>query len=96
MKDLTKIGKDLRKIIIIDNMKENFKLQQDNGIHIKSWFNDNPNDTELLKIGQALKDIYLDGIEDVRQGVRAFLKKPKLRQSVLTGAPAKVMSPNNR
>ena len=66
MKDLTKIGKDLRKIIIIDNMKENFKLQQDNGIHIKSWFNDNPNDTELLKIGKALRDIYLDGIEDVR------------------------------
>ena len=47
LKDLRKLKHDLKKIIIIDNLSENFSLQPDNGIAIKSWFNDNPNDKEL-------------------------------------------------
>jgi Dullard-like phosphatase family protein len=37
IKDLSKIGRDLRTVIILDNMPENFILQPDNGIYIKSW-----------------------------------------------------------
>jgi TFIIF-interacting CTD phosphatase-like protein len=32
MKDLTKVRKDLQKVIIIDNIAENFALQPNNGI----------------------------------------------------------------
>lgn len=40
MKDLGKIGRDLKKTIIVDNVAENFSLQLDNGIFIKTWYND--------------------------------------------------------
>ena len=41
MKDLKKVGRDLSKTVIVHNLPENFQLQKDNGIGIKSWFNDN-------------------------------------------------------
>ncbi len=39
-KDLSKLGRDLSRVIIIDNLKENFKIQPNNGIFIKTWTND--------------------------------------------------------
>lgn len=44
LKDLSRVRPDLTKVLIVDNMPENFSLQPRNGIPIKSWFNDNPND----------------------------------------------------
>ena len=41
--------RDLSKIIIIDNVKDNFQLQQENGLHIKDFYDD-VNDTELIEI----------------------------------------------
>jgi Dullard-like phosphatase family protein len=38
IKDLSKIGRSLLKTIIVDNTKENFELQKDNGIEIKSYY----------------------------------------------------------
>ena len=38
VKDLVRIGRSLDKILIVDNMKQNFKLQKDNGILIKSFY----------------------------------------------------------
>lgn len=37
IKDLSRIGRDLKKIIILDDLSSNFKLQKDNGVKIKSW-----------------------------------------------------------
>ena len=34
IKDLSKLGRDLTKILIIDNNKDNFSLQPENGLHI--------------------------------------------------------------
>jgi len=40
------LGRDLKKTIIIDNIRENFERQDANGIEIITWLND-PNDREL-------------------------------------------------
>ena len=45
---------DLRKVIIVDNMPENFGLQPANGIPIKGWYNDCRQDCELLKLSNIL------------------------------------------
>ena len=37
VKDLIKTGKDLSKVLIIDNIPENFRRQPDNGIFINTW-----------------------------------------------------------
>ena len=54
VKDLSKIGRPLSKTIIVDNVAENFSLQPDNGIFIKSWFED-PQDTALYELAPLLK-----------------------------------------
>ncbi len=37
VKDLSRIGRDLKKVIILDDLSNNFKLQKENGVKIKSW-----------------------------------------------------------
>jgi TFIIF-interacting CTD phosphatase-like protein len=64
-KDLNKLGRDLSKIIIIDNLKDNFKMQPNNGIYIKTWTND-INDCQLKDLLKLLKDIVIFNIDDVR------------------------------
>ena len=49
IKDLSRVGRDLRHMIIVDNVPENFQLQQDNGIFITSWFDD-ITDTALIEL----------------------------------------------
>ena len=38
IKDLSKIGRSLLKIIIVDNTRDNYELQKNNGIEIKSYY----------------------------------------------------------
>ena len=54
VKDLSRIGRPLNKTIIVDNVAENFCQQPDNGIFIKSWFDD-MNDTALSELAPLLK-----------------------------------------
>ncbi len=53
---MKKIGRDLSKVIIVDNVSDNFRLQPDNGICIKSWFTD-PRDTALRDLIPLLKEL---------------------------------------
>ncbi|KRX06117.1 HAD-like domain [Pseudocohnilembus persalinus] len=39
-KDLNKLGRNLKRTIIVDNVKDNFRLHKQNGIEITSWFSD--------------------------------------------------------
>ena len=59
------IGRNLKKVIIVDNLKENFCWQKENGIQIKE-FNDDPEDEELLRLADILTHIANSGTEDVR------------------------------
>ena len=71
VKDLSRIGRDLSKTIIVDNVAENFQLQPDNGIFIKSWFDD-MNDTALEELAPLLKEIVAKDVPDVRDALRKF------------------------
>ena len=65
MKDLSRLGRPLERTIIIDNLKENFCWQKENGIHIKTWYSDE-NDNELELLIHLLKAIAVNGHLDVR------------------------------
>ena len=71
VKDLSKLGRDISKVIIVDNVAENFQLQPDNGIFIKSWFDD-PKDTALSELAPLLKEIVVKKWDDVRAALRKF------------------------
>ena len=49
----------------MDNVAENFQLQPDNGIFIKSWFDD-MSDTALEELSPLLKEIVEKKVTDVR------------------------------
>ena len=68
VKDLVKIGRSLDKILIIDNMPQNIKLQKNNGIIIKSFWGENPNDNILSELEIILIKIAKDG-GDIRNGL---------------------------
>lgn len=74
IKDLKQLGRDLAKTIIVDNVSENFQLQNENGILIKSWYED-PSDTALLELSPFLETISINKIPDVRD----YLKESRLR-----------------
>ena len=68
VKDLTRIGRPLDKIIIIDNMPQNFRLQKENGIMIKPFWGEDKYDTALFDLIPILINIAKDG-GDVRKGL---------------------------
>jgi CTD small phosphatase-like protein 2 len=76
LKDLSLLGRDLSKIIIIDDLAKNYKLQQDNGLPITCWKGD-INDTTLKDLIPILKKIVEDNIEDVRNVIVKIKDKLK-------------------
>ena len=81
-KDLSKIGRDLSKVIIIDNLKENFKLQPNNGIFIKTWTND-INDVQLKDLLAILKDIVSLKVNDVRTIIQKMNDEIRLGRNII-------------
>ena len=68
LKDLTRLGRPLNTIIIVDNMPQNFRLQKINGIAIKSFWGDDNNDKVLLDLASILVKIAKE-YDDVRNGL---------------------------
>ena len=71
VKDLTRIGRPIDKIIIIDDNPENFKLQKENGIVIKPFYGKDDSDKALYNLIPILKSIAIDG-KDVRVGLNNY------------------------
>ena len=71
IKDLTRVGRPLDKIIIVDNMPQNFRLQKENGINIKAFWGEDVNDNALEELGKILVNIARDG-GDVRIGLEKY------------------------
>ena len=71
IKDLTRIGRPLNSIIIIDNYPQNFRLQEANGINIKSFFGDDDEDNTLIDLMNILIKIAKEE-KDVRKGIMKY------------------------
>lgn len=70
-KDLSRIGRDLSKSILIDNVADNFALQPDNGIFIKTWYED-MSDTCLYDLIPLLKSLVKNRVKDIRKSLRSY------------------------
>lgn len=68
LKDLSRLGRELSQTIIVDNNAENFALQPDNGILIKTW-HDDPRDSALAQLASLLSKIALSKPKDVRHAL---------------------------
>jgi Dullard-like phosphatase family protein len=56
VKDLSRLGRELDRTLIIDNVQENFMLQPNNGIFILTWYDD-PQDTALFALTPLLDEL---------------------------------------
>ena len=76
IKDLSKIGRNLQKMIIVDNTKDNYELQKENGIEIKSYYGFDTKKMNLME-----NDVILDDdkclIELERILIQMVEEKPK-------------------
>lgn len=82
MKDLSKLGRPLDKMIIVDNLAENFILQKDNGIFIETWLEDT-SDTQLRDMIPLLKQLVVNNVKDVRVSLRSF--RDQMARLISTG-----------
>ena len=71
VKDLSKLGRDLSKIIIVDNMEQNYKLQKNNGITIRPFWGKDNEDTALIDLLEILIKI-AEKKMDVRIGLKLY------------------------
>eukprot|EP00388_Colpodella_angusta_P004189 GDKJ01014038.1.p1 GENE.GDKJ01014038.1~~GDKJ01014038.1.p1 ORF type:complete len:318 (-),score=52.76 GDKJ01014038.1:1115-2068(-) len=71
VKDLTRLGRAMSQVIIIDNSPVAYSFQPDNAIPIRSWFDD-PHDRELFDLVPILQALSL--VDDLPEVLRATLR----------------------
>ena len=71
VKDISKIGRPLDKVIIVDNLVQNFRLQKENGIMIKAFWGEDNYDTALIELKDILNKIAHE-FSDVRVGLQKY------------------------
>ena len=87
VKDISRIGRPLDKIIIVENMPQNYRLQKENGILIKSFYGEDIYDTALLSLGDILMRIERE-FDDVRKGIAKY--KNEILNKVSTNLSKKI------
>ena len=75
IKDISKLGRDLRRTIVVDNMPQNILQHKANGIIVKSFYGDNSYDLTLNKLGSILERVRYDKEDADEVDIRQSLKK---------------------
>ena len=73
---MSKLGRDLKKVIIVDNCCDNYSLQPKNGINVID-FTGNKDDDILFYLKKDLINLYKKSPEDVRP----FLKEIQINMN---------------
>lgn len=71
VKDLSRLNRDLSKVIYIDYDPQSFQLNPDNVLRLPKWEGD-MDDTGLVDLAELLKTIYLSNVEDVRPTLQYY------------------------
>ena len=74
IKDLSKLGRDIKKVIVVDNIANNYKLNPENGIQILPFFGENNDDNVLEELKKIFILFYKDKLEDLRIGIKRYRK----------------------
>lgn len=83
VKDLSLLGRDINRTIIIDNISDNFILQPENGIFISTWYDD-MSDTFLEEISPLLIEVVERRVPDVRKALRSY--RDQILRQISNGA----------
>lgn len=75
VKDLSKLGRDLKNVIIVDNNPDAYLWHKENAIPIRSWYDDQ-NDCELKDLIPILQK--LAKVEDVRKYIPRISKNRRV------------------
>ena len=90
IKDLKRLNRNLKDLVIVDNSPLAYSFDIDNGLPIKTWYEDK-NDIELYKINDILE--FLSTTDDVRNYIKKFVKK---NQIIYEEAINLIKSPENK
>ena len=83
IKDISRIGRDMRHIIIVDDKANNFKLNKENGILIFPYFGDDDNDVVLYELKKLLILFYKIGYSDLRRAIANY--KDEINEKITKG-----------
>lgn len=90
VKDLSRLGRDLHKVVIMDNSPASYIFHPDNAVPVSSWFDD-MTDSELLDLIPFLET--LSHVDSVYSVLRGCSPHPPLQQQ-LSGAPLHDVTPD--
>jgi hypothetical protein len=86
VKDISKLGRDIRKIIIIDDDPTNFELNPDNGIQISPYLGESTkDDTALFELKKLLILFNKNGGDDIRKAIKKCEKDIREKISMNNG-----------
>ena len=89
IKDLNKLGRNLKDVIIIDNNPISYKLNKTNGLPILTWHSIQ-NDYELMKLLPLLE--YLSTVDDVRTVINQVVNGYYINYNIVN----KLITNNNK
>ena len=89
LKDLSALGRDLARVVIVDNSPQAFGFQLDNGIPIESWYDDDRDD-ELRRLLPLLESLAVS--EDVRPLLASAFQLRRLVERAPSLAPASFLA----
>lgn len=78
VKDLSVVNRDLKNVIIVDNLPISYQNNTENGLPISSWY-DHPRDRELSNLMDVLERLAL--VDDVREYIPQFVTDDKIDMS---------------
>jgi hypothetical protein len=75
VKDLTRLGRPMNEVIILDNSPVAYLFQPENAMPAVSWYED-PSDEELLRVATLLEHMAYE--DDVRKVIRTLIVSNKI------------------